>query len=205
VIIEPLLSSLTYASWADSGKIVRNSSDTCVVIVNKNGLTFQYTIDMMAGLVVATRDSSPGLSSPPSQLILWSEDRGIFYFRRICAGNATLDTGSIYSGGYDFSDILLNGQQVTGIFGDASPRKAAAGFRLVRDGERKTKLSGIPESMPVSLFDVRGRRLFSGYSDRNGFFDIASACSPGGCPSGPIVVLLKGRDGKSVFSTTIAR
>jgi hypothetical protein len=171
------------------------------VFVKKNGYTFQYTIDMNAGLVVATRDSSPGLASPPSQLIVWSEDRGIYYFRRVCAGNAALDTGSIFNGGYEFSGIQINGIPVTRVLGNSASGKAAAGFRFMDSRGRKTVLSGFLESMPVSLFDVRGRRLFSGFSDKNGIIDLNAVCSPGGCPSGPLVVKCKDSHGKAVIST----
>ena len=194
VITEPLMASSTFASWADSGVIISDTLDTCVVRVSKNGYSFQYSIDMKAGLVFAAENSMPSLATH-WQLFVWGEYNGIYYLRRVCSGNGSLDTGSIENGGYDFYNIHLNGNTITHIAGNPYTRQPSPSFRVMDGKEKKKLLSDINGPVRVSVFDIRGRRLFSSFS-ASGIFDVNAACSPGVCPSGPLVLRIQAKDVK---------
>jgi len=201
------LASSTFASWADSGAILRDSLDTCVVHVVKNGYTFDYSIDLKAGLVFAAQNDGP--SGAHSQRFLWGEYNGIHYLRRVCAdADSFNDTGSIHRGGYDFYTITLNGLLIpstVSIAAHPNPNQSSASFRIVDRNGNKTLLSGIQYPLRVTLFDIRGKQLFSGYSARGGVFDISAACSRGGCPNGPIIVRVKAQDRQASLSTIITK
>ena len=54
------MSSATFAAWvADSGKVTRDTLDTCVVEIRNDTVSKSYSVDMVRGVVVGSIISEP--------------------------------------------------------------------------------------------------------------------------------------------------
>jgi hypothetical protein len=186
ILIAPIMTSATIASWADSGSIIRDTLDTCTVQVQENGASITYTVDMQRGVIISMVYSD---QSYAMHQYFYGCQKGIYFLTKVTFGG---DTSIQTNGGYEFYNIRINGEHYTRIANYLDmPQPSIAG-------------SGRGNSMPigttVSIYDLLGRRVVIG--NRIGRMD--GACRSGGYSSG--VYLLKDeKQGATANSTVIYR
>jgi hypothetical protein len=180
------MSSLTADSWADSGKVVWDTLDTCVVEIPNNGITKSYSIDMQSGLVI--RFNVYGGPESAQHQYFYGYDNGIYFLQKVSF--SAYDTSIQNYGGYEFSNIRINGEPVMVI--TAANRKPERFIIQWIDRRQGTiRLSGITGPARAALFDIRGRRVTPGYCDVNGSIGIDRLCPIGGCPAGPLLLRIE--------------
>jgi hypothetical protein len=192
MIFEPIMSSLTIASWADSGTIKRDSPDTCVVEVRKNGYVFSYSIDMKKGLIIASFALSPGAVGSSSHLYVYGEYQGIYYIRKVCCfPDSTTDT-TINNGGYEFHNIRINNKPVTQLINTSHSSRPRFGIRVMAKNGGRTIYFGGNEPVRIISYDLRGRQLFSMFAGREtGIARLDQVCASGRCPRGGYIVCVQ--------------
>jgi hypothetical protein len=198
IITEPIMSSATFASWADSGIVTRDTLDTCVVEIPDSGIMRTYSIDMLRGVVIGFIVS--GGPDFAQHQYFYGYDKGIYYPRRVTFGYDT----TIEYGGYEFDNIRVNGEPVPVI----TPAKRNPERFSVQwlDGKHGTiSLAGITGPARATLFDIQGRRITPGDREVNGKFEIGSLCPSRGCPSGPVLVRIEHRGIARIFQALLVR
>jgi hypothetical protein len=204
MIFEPVMSSLTMASWADSGTIKRDSPDTCVVEVRKNGYVFSYSIDMKKGLIIASVALSPGAVGSSSHRYVYGESKGIYYIRKVCCfPDSTTDT-TINNGGYEFHNIRINNEPVTQVINTSHSSGPRFAIRVMaKNGGRKIFFGG-NEAIRINSYDLRGRRLFSMLAgEETGIVQLDQACASGRCPSGGYIIRVQAKGSTPISGFSI--
>jgi hypothetical protein len=198
ILLDPLMSSKTAASWADGGTVTWDTLDTCVVEILDTNLWIRYSIDMQRGLVVGLFRSD-GINSAQHQYFYGCE-KGIYYLRKV---TFSIDTTLEY-GGYEFYNIRLNGEPVP-VINQAKRNPERFSIQWLNKIRGTMALTGIQGPAKVALFDVRGRRIAPGYREVTGMFEINSLCPSIGCPSGPVLLRIENSGGVRVFPTVFVR
>jgi hypothetical protein len=200
VVVDPIMSALTAASWADSGKITRDTLDTCVVEVQDNGITRIFSIDMLRGVVIGFMIYG-GTESAQHQYF-WGYDKEIYYLQKVTF--SAFDT-TITNGGYEFYNIRVNGETVTPVIIPAKRKRERFSIQWVDRRQGTISLTGITGPSRIALFDIQGRRISSGEYGINGPFAITRLCPGRGCPSGPLLVRIENGVFSRVFSVISIR
>jgi len=169
------MSAATIAFWADSGSIIRDTLDTCVVQVQKNGAFNTYTIDMQRGVIVSmTSSSNQGFAV---HQYFYGHENGIYFLTKVTFGP---DTTIQSYGGYEFINIRVNGEQ----FASTIPFPEKPRGRDLRPSEKLTN------GTVVSIYDLLGRKVVG--SGLVGQID--QACRSGGCSSGSYFLKVEKRN-----------
>jgi hypothetical protein len=195
IVVDPIMSPLTAASWADSGKITRDSLDTCVVEVLDSGITRIFSIDMLRGVVIGFLIYG-GTESAQHQYF-WGYDKGIYYLQRVAC---SMSDTTIINGGYEFYNIRVNGEPITSVVTPSKRKQERFSIQWVDRRQGTVSLTGITGPSRIALFDIRGRPISSGEYGINGPFSITRLCPVGGCPSGPLLVRIENGAFSRVFS-----
>ena len=189
------MSSLTIASWADSGTIKRDSPDTCVVEMRKNGYISTYSIDMQKGLIIASVALTPGSAGSSSHLYLYGEYRGIYYLRKVCCFPTTNADTTIDSGGYDFYNIRVNDEPVTPVINPPRAGGPRFSIRSMDKNDLGAFFIGGNATARIAVYDLLGRQHFSLFARKEtGVVRIDRECPPGRCPSGNYIVRMQTRE-----------
>jgi hypothetical protein len=199
------MSSLTIASWADSGIIKRDKLDTCVVEVRKNGYVFSYSIDMRKGLIIASVALTPGAEGSSSHFYLYGEHAGIYYIRKVCSfPDSSADT-TINSGGYDFYNIRVNDEPVTPVINLPRAMKSPFAIRAMDKNGMRAIYIGDNKAVRIAAYDLLGRRHFSMINGKEtDIVRLDRVCPSGRCPSGNVIIRMQTRE-SSAYSAFVVR
>lgn len=201
VITEPIMSSETFAAWADSGVILSDTLDTCVVNVCKDGYCGLYSIDMKTWLVIAAMFSTPSGTGNHTKVYYYGNHDGTYYVQKILCGWPPTDT-TIANGGYEFLNIRINGEAVTPVV--TPPRPLRQRFSVQRlDG--MVSLFGTTGMSRASLYDIRGRRITPQTKEVRDRFAMHDLCPASGCPSGPLLLRIDNGAHHHVFPVALFR
>ena len=211
IIVDPIMSSLITASWADKGTITRDTLDTCVVEIQDTIVTVQdtveletivwttYSIDMQRGVVIGfVTYGGPG--SAQHQYI-YGYEREIYYLRKV---TFSFDTTIEYAGGYEFYNIRLNGEPVP-VINPGKPKPERFSIQWLDRRQGILSLTGIAGPARAALFDIRGRRITQEYREINGMFELNRLCPSSGCPSGPMLLWIENSGTTRVFPAVLVR
>jgi len=193
------MSSLTAASWADSGKVTRDTLDTCIVEIPNNGITRVYSIDMQHGVVIGFLIY--GGSESAQHQYFYGYNNGVYYPRKV---TFSYDTTIEYGGGYEFYNIRINGEQVP-VVNPAKRKQERFSIQWVDRNQGTLVMNGLQGPARVALFDMRGRRISSGEHEMNGPFAISRFCPSGDCPSGPLLLRIENSGATRVFPAVLVR
>jgi hypothetical protein len=200
IIVDPIMSPLTAAAWADSGKVIRDTLDTCVVDLSISSVTRIYSVDMRRGVVIGFMKYGDTTGTAEHQYF-YGYTGGIYYLQRVAC--STFDT-TIQNGGYEFYNIRINGEQVP-VINTAKRKQERFPFQWVDRNRGTLVMNGLQGPVRVALFDMRGRRISSGENEINGPFAINRLCPSGGCPSGPLLVRIEAGVIKRAFPVVLFR
>jgi hypothetical protein len=198
------MASATIAPWADSGTIIMDTPDTCVVQVTMIGYTFTYSIDMQSGLIFLSSTMVEGGGPQFFQFYLYGEYNGINYIRRVCCIDPSIPDTTLNNGGYDFYNIRINGEPVTPVINPPRAREPRFAIRSAERGAMKVFYGG-NEPARMSFYDLRGRTLFSTFLIKEtGAVRLDKACPSGRCPGGRYIIRLE-TAGSAPYSTVVTR
>jgi hypothetical protein len=197
IITEPIMSAKTIASWADSTTIItRDTLDTCIIEVIKNGDYYFYMVDMQRGLIISFTLSS--IVGSATQQYLYGYDTGIYFLRRVCFFDTTIENG-----GYDFYNIRVNDNPVSHVVNiPRSPKRPFVFNAFGKNGA--IDLLG-KENVRMTLYDLLGRRLFSRYFGKDaGIVKLGDLCPAAQCPSGRLILRVE-IPGSGMYNAVISR
>jgi hypothetical protein len=137
------MSAATIASWADNGTVISDTLDTCIVEVKKDSTVINYTVDMQRGVITAMSWSGNMFAY---HRYFYRHENGIYFLSRVVFGD---DSTIQNSGGYEFSNIRINGAPTASIAHfqqRPAPRNPAKYYHPQPDGE-------------ALIYDLLGRRV----------------------------------------------
>jgi hypothetical protein len=199
IIVDPIMSSMVPASWADSGKVTRDTLDTCIVQIGNDSVTKLYSVDMVRGVVIGFM--TYGVAGSAEHQYFYGCDKGIYYLRKVTC--STWDT-TIENGGYEFYNIRINGDTVP-VINPAKRNLERFSIQWVDRNQGTFVMNGLQGPARVALFDMRGRRISSGEYEINGPSAINRFCPSGGCPSGPMLLRIENSGATRVFPAVLVR
>jgi hypothetical protein len=193
------MSSATFASWADSGKVTRDTLDTCVVEIRNDTVAKTYSVDMVRGVVIGSIISEP--SGYVMHKYFYECDNGIYYLRKVICPLMDEDT-TIENGGYEFFNVRIT--QVP-VINRAKRQQERFAIRWLDKKRGSISLSGTNGPARAALFDMQGRRITPMYHEVNGSLDINRLCPIGGCPNQPLLLRIENGSRSWVFPAVRVR
>jgi hypothetical protein len=155
IITDPVLSSAGVGRWNDSAEVVADSAGICAIKnVNEFG-TYYYTIDKSTWLIRSISKST----SYYWMSFLYGQDKGYAVLRKACANGDT----TLKSGGYEFFNIKINGEDVSQMSNPVIARQSSAGC-LVYTGRSSVTIvfpSSLIEQTPFAVYNPAGKQVLS--------------------------------------------
>jgi hypothetical protein len=200
ILIDPMMSSQTIAAWADSGKILVDTVDSCEVQTPMSGGSYTYVINMKTGLITGLRATSPS-GSIATHSYLYGFENGIYFLRRVSF--SLYDTTIESTGGYDFYNIKVNGTQYSSIADEHRHARSPFAIRYRDRALGALTTSGYP--LRVTWYDLLGRnRYAANLSTMPPAGRIERLCPPSLCPSGRYFIRLESPGHTETFDADLA-